>query len=366
MADHYDVLGVKRDASVDEIKKAYRKLARELHPDVNPSPDAQERFKLVTHAYDVLSDPSQRQQYDRGPQQGFGGEGFSDFGDIFSTFFGGGSSQRGPRSRRERGQDALLRVDVDLAEVVFGVHKDIEVDTAIVCETCAGTCCQPGTAPVPCDICHGTGSISRAVRSLLGNVMTSSPCGSCRGYGTVIATPCITCQGQGRVRARRSIPLDVPAGVDTGVRLQMSGSGEAGPAGGPNGDLYFEVKVRHDEVFSRDNDDLLCTLEIQMTDAILGTTTTFAGLDGDVTLELKPGTQGADIVTVRDRGITHLRGSGRGDLRVGIHVITPMKLSGKERALVESFAKGRKITAPKLSEFQQGMFSKIRDRFFNV
>ncbi|GAB2820204.1 molecular chaperone DnaJ [Alpinimonas psychrophila] len=366
MADHYDVLGVKRDASVEEIKKAYRKLARELHPDVNPSPDAQERFKLVTHAYDVLSDPSQRQQYDRGPQQGFGGEGFSDFGDIFSTFFGGGSSQRGPRSRRERGQDALLRVDLDLAEVVFGIHKDIEVDTAIVCETCSGTCCQPGTAPVPCDICHGTGSISRAVRSLLGNVMTSSPCGSCRGFGTVIATPCTTCQGQGRVRARRSIPLDVPAGVDTGVRLQMAGSGEAGPAGGPNSDLYFEVKVRHDEVFSRDNDDLLCTLEIQMTDAILGTTTTFAGLDGDVTLELKPGTQGADIVTVKDRGITHLRGSGRGDLRVGIHVITPMKLSGKERDLVESFAKGRKATAPKLSEFQQGMFSKLRDRFFNV
>ena len=157
MADHYDVLGVRNDASVDEIKKAYRKLARELHPDVNPSPDAQERFKLVTHAYDVLSDPSQRQQYDRGPQQGFGGEGFSDFGDIFSTFFGGGQQQRGPRSRRERGQDALLRVDLTLADVVFGIHKDIEVDTAIVCETCSGTCCQPGTAPVPCDICHGTG-----------------------------------------------------------------------------------------------------------------------------------------------------------------------------------------------------------------
>ena len=366
MADHYDVLGVRNDASVDEIKKAYRKLARELHPDVNPSPDAQERFKLVTHAYDVLSDPSQRQQYDRGPQQGFGGEGFSDFGDIFSTFFGGGQQQRGPRSRRERGQDALLRVDLTLADVVFGIHKDIEVDTAIVCETCSGTCCQPGTAPVPCDICHGTGSISRAVRSLLGNVMTSSPCGSCRGYGTIIATPCTTCQGQGRVRARRSIPLDIPAGVDTGVRLQMSGSGEAGPAGGPNGDLYFEVKVAHDEIFSRDNDDLLCTLEIQMTDAILGTTTTFTGLDGEITLELKPGTQGADVLTVKDRGITHLRGSGRGDLRVGIHVITPLKLSGKERELIETFAKGRKSTAPKLSEFQQGIFSKLRDRFFSA
>ena len=368
MADHYEVLGVDRDASADEIKKAYRRLARELHPDVNPSADASERFKLVTHAYDVLSDAQQRQQYDRGPQDGFpggGGQGFGGFGDIFETFFGQGAqgSSRGPRSRRERGQDALLRVEVSLDEVIFGTHRDLEVDTAVLCETCQGSCCQPGTSPVTCDICHGSGQIQRTVRSLLGNVMTASPCGTCRGYGTVIATPCSTCQGQGRVRARRTIPVDVPAGVDTGLRLQMPGSGEVGPAGGPSGDLYLEIKVKHHDIFSRNGDDLLCTLEVQMTDAILGSTTTLAALDGDIEIEVKPGTQSTEIVTIKGRGVTKLRGNGRGDLRVGIQVVTPTKLGHRERELVAEFAKHYKPQKPALTHFQQGLFSKLRDRF---
>jgi len=368
VADHYEVLGVDRNATPEEIKKAYRRLARELHPDVNPSAEAQERFKLVTHAYDVLSDPQQREQYDLGPQAGFGGaQGFGGFGDIFETFFGGGGGgARGPKSRRERGQDALLRVEVDLDEVIFGAHRDLEVDTAVICETCHGSCCQPGTAPVTCDICHGTGQIQRSVRSLLGNVMTSSPCGSCRGYGTVIATPCVTCQGQGRVRARRTVAVDIPAGVDTGLRLQMPGSGEAGPAGGPNGDLYLEIKVRHHDVFSRDGDDLLCTLEVSMTDAILGKQTTVKALDGDIPVELRPGTQSAEILTVKGRGITRLRGSGRGDLRIGVQVVTPAKLDRKERELIEQFAAHRKPEAPTLAHFQQGLFAKLRDRFLNV
>jgi len=366
LADHYEVLGVARDATTDEIKKAYRRLARQLHPDVNPGADASERFKSVTHAYDVLSDAKQRQQYDRGGQGGGGFDNgqFGNFGDIFETFFGGGGGgSRGPRSRRERGQDALLRVELDLDEVIFGTHRDIEVDTAVVCDTCSGTCCQPGTAPVTCDICHGTGNIQRAVRSLLGNVMTSSPCGSCRGYGTIIATPCVTCQGQGRVRARRKVPVDIPAGVDTGLRLQMPGSGEAGPAGGPNGDLYLEMKVRHHDVFSRDGDDLLCTLEIPMTSAILGTTTTVSALDGDIEVDLRPGVQSGEILTIKDRGVTKLRGSGRGDLRIGVQVLTPTKLDHKERELIEAFAARHKVPAPSLSHFQQGLFAKLRDRF---
>ncbi len=364
MADHYEVLGVSRDASVDDVKKAYRKLARQLHPDVNPSPDAQERFKLVTHAYEVLSDPVQRQNYDMGGsgQQGFPG-GFSDFGDIFSTFFGGGQSA-GPRSRKERGQDALLMLDVELADVIFGVEKSLEIDTAVVCEVCEGSCAQPGTSAVTCDICRGSGSIARTVRSLLGNVMTQSPCGSCRGYGTVIAHPCSACSGQGRVRARRSVTVDVPAGVDTGLRLQMPGSGEAGPAGGPNGDLYLEIRVRQHDVFSRAQDDLLCTLDVSMTDAILGTKTTFEGLDGDIDIEIKPGVQSADVLTVKNRGITKLRGHGRGDLRVGIHVVTPSKLSNKEKELIASFAAGRKADGPALAPYQQGIFAKLRGRFF--
>lgn len=365
VADHYEVLGVDRNATPDEVKKAYRKLARKLHPDVNPSPEAAEQFKLVTHAYDVLSDPQQRERYDLGPQPEFGGGGFGGFGDIFETFFGGGGS-RGPKSRRERGQDALLRVEVDLDEVIFGTHRDLEVDTAIVCETCQGSCCQPGTVPVTCDICHGTGQIQRSVRSLLGNVMTATPCGSCRGYGTVIATPCVTCQGQGRVRARRTVAVDIPAGVETGLRLQMPGSGEAGPAGGPNGDLYLEMKVRHHDVFSRDGDDLLCTLEVSMIDAILGKAAAVSALDGDIEVELKPGTQSAEVVTIRGRGITRLRGSGRGDLRIGIQVVTPHKLDRKERELIEQFAEVNKPEAPVLAHFQQGLFAKLRDRFTGV
>lgn len=365
MPDHYEVLGVARDASPEEIKRAYRRLARQLHPDVNSGPEAAEKFKLVTHAYDVLSDPQQRQQYDLGPQAGFGG-GFGGFGDIFESFFGGGGSRSGPRSRRERGQDALLRIEVDLGEVIFGTKRDFEVDTAVVCETCGGSCCAPGTHPVTCDICHGTGHLQRTVRSLLGNVMTSSPCGSCRGYGTVIPTPCPSCAGQGRVRARRTISVDIPAGVDTGLRLQLPGQGEVGPAGGPRGDLYLEVKVRHHDIFSRNGDDLLATLEVQMTDAMLGTKTVIQALDGDVPIEIKPGTQSAEVITVPDRGVTRLRGTGRGDLKIGIQVVTPTKLDSRQAELIRQFASLRKPPAPQLAKFQQGLFQKLRDRFLNI
>jgi molecular chaperone DnaJ len=369
VADHYEVLGVSREASPDEIKKAYRRLARELHPDVNPGAEASERFKLVTHAYDVLSDPEQRARYDMGGGDSpFGGAGgFGGFGDIFETFFGAAGGARGgrPRSRRERGQDALVRITLQLGDVVFGVHRDIEVDTAVLCDTCQGSCCQPGTSPVTCDICHGTGHVQRQVRSLLGNVVTSQPCGSCQGYGTTIPYPCATCQGQGRVRSRRTVSLDIPAGVESGLRLQLPGSGEVGPAGGPNGDLYIEVTVAPHEVFSRDDDDLLATLEVSMPDAVLGTTTTIESLDGPVELEIRPGVQSGDVLTVKGRGITPLRGSQRGDLRVGVHVVTPTRLDAKQRALIEEFAARTRAPSPQLAEFHQGVFAKLRDRFRN-
>ncbi|UXW87615.1 molecular chaperone DnaJ [Microbacterium azadirachtae] len=366
MTDHYEVLGVSRDASEDEIKKAYRRLARQLHPDVNPSEEAAERFKLVTHAYDVLSDADSRRRYDMGGDQngngGFGG--FGGFGDIFETFFGGGGARAArPRSRRERGQDALVRVTLDLADVVFGVHRDIEVDTAVLCETCQGSCCAEGTSPVTCDICGGSGHVQQQVRSLLGNVITTAPCGSCEGFGTTIPFPCQTCNGQGRVRSRRTVGLDIPAGVETGLRLQLPGSGEVGRAGGPNGDLYVEVTVTPHPRFSREGDDLLATLEVAMSDAILGTTTTIESLDGPVELEIRQGLQSGDVLTIKGRGITPLRGSQRGDLRVGVQVLTPTKLDHKQRQLIEDFAKRTKAPEPKLAEFHQGLFSKLRDRF---
>ncbi|MGN8025599.1 molecular chaperone DnaJ [Microbacterium sp. 22242] len=366
MTDHYEVLGVSRDASEDEIKKAYRRLARQLHPDVNPSEEAAERFKLVTHAYDVLSDADSRRRYDMGGDaNGYGGfGGFGGFGDIFETFFGGGGARAArPRSRRERGQDALVRVTLELGDVVFGVHRDIEVDTAVLCETCQGSCCQAGTSPVTCDICGGSGHVQQQVRSLLGNVITTAPCGSCEGFGTTIPFPCQTCNGQGRVRSRRTVGLDIPAGVETGLRLQLPGSGEVGRAGGPNGDLYVEVTVAPHPRFSRDGDDLLATLEVAMSDAILGTTTSIDSLDGPVELEIRQGLQSGDVLTIKGRGITPLRGTQRGDLRVGVQVLTPTKLDHRERQLIEDFAKRTKAPAPRLAEFHQGLFSKLRDRF---
>lgn len=363
VADHYETLGVTREATPEEIKKAYRRLARELHPDVNPSEEASERFKGVTHAYDVLSDPEQRQRYDMGGgQSDMGG-----FGDIFETFFGGGGfggGQRGPRSRSERGDDAMIRVDVTLEEVIFGVQREVTINTAVLCGACQGSCCQPGTQPVTCDVCHGQGQVQRQVRSLFGNVVTMHPCGSCHGYGTVIEHPCVECAGKGRVRERRTIPVDIPSGIDTGTRLQMRGGGEVGPGGGPNGDLFIEFRVTHDDIFSRDGNDLLCTMQLAMTDAILGVESTVPALDGEVAVEIPAGTQSGDIITVRGRGIQALRSTSRGDLKIAVQVATPEKLSSREKDLVRQLATLRKDAPPHLGEFQQSFFGKIRDRFF--
>lgn len=359
MADHYEVLGVGRDATEDQIKKAYRKLARELHPDVNDAPDAQERFKLVTHAYEVLIDVEERRKYDMGGNDPFGG-GFG-FGDIFDTFFGGGQA-RGPRSRAERGQDALIRVDMTLDEVIFGAAKEIEIDTAVLCETCSGSCCQPGTSPSTCDICRGSGSIQRQVRSLLGNVMTSQPCGACRGFGQVITDPCSSCRGQGRVRARRNLELNIPAGVEDGLRLQLSGQGEVGFAGGPQGDIYVDVSVRAHEIFSRQGDDLHCTLEVPLHDAVLGNRAKIETFDGEVEVQIDAGSQSGDQIHLKHKGVTHLRGAGRGDLFVTLQVQTPSKLDSKQKELFRQLASMRKADEIKLTKHSQGQFSKRKNK----
>ena len=364
--DHYDALGVARDASQDEIKKAYRKLARELHPDVNPADDAAERFKLVTHAFDVLGDPEQRRNYDMGGQGGQGGmPGFGSMGDVFDAFFGGGQ-QRGPRSRQERGNDALLRVDIDLVDTIFGGERSIEVDTAALCETCSGSCCSPGSSPQRCDVCGGSGSLQRQVRSLLGNIVTSTPCGSCRGYGTVSAAPCPTCAGHGRVRARTTLDVKIPSGVDSGMRIHLPGAGEVGEAGGPSGDVYVEFTVEPHDLWARQGDDLLATIQIDMVDAIRGVRTSLEALDGAMDIDIKAGAQSGDVVTVKSRGISHLRGSGRGDAKVGVQVVIPQKLSKAESALIEEFAKLRPATEPHFAEHRQGLFAKLRDRFFGA
>lgn len=349
MADHYETLGVSRSASSEEIKKAYRKLARELHPDVNDSDAAQERFKLVTHAYEVLGDDQSRRRYDSGgDSQSFG------FGDIFETFFGGG--QRGPRSRAERGQDALLRVELSFEEAIFGVEKSIPVDTAVLCDTCNGSCAKPGTSPRVCDICHGSGQVQTQVRSLLGAMVTTSPCGSCRGYGHVIPEPCLDCRGQGRVRARRDIELKIPAGVEDGIRLQLSGSGEVGFGGGPSGDLYVDVSIAPHQLFGRSGDELTCELELPLHEAALGTLVKIKTFDGELELQIPAGSQTGDTVSVKGKGFGRLRQSGRGDLVVTLSVKIPTKLDSKQKELFRTLAGLRKADTAGLVPRKSGAF----------
>lgn len=370
MSDYYEVLGVSRDASPEEIKRAYRKLARQLHPDVNPSPEAGERFKTVSQAYDVLSDPEKRHSYDLGGSgfpggaAGFGA-GFS-FSDIMDAFFGGGAAPgRGPRSRQQRGQDALIRLDVDLHEAAFGAERDLSIDTAVVCPTCAGEGAQPGTGTRQCEVCHGRGEVQQIQRSFLGQVMTSRPCVACHGFGTVIAHPCLECSGEGRVRTRRTLTLKVPAGVDTGTRIQLRGEGEVGPGGGPPGDLYVEVNVRAHATFTRRGDDLHCTVELPMTAAALGTTLSLESLDGEELLDVQPGTQSGQVVTLRGKGVTHLRASGRGDLVVHIDVQTPTRLDEEQERVLRELAvlRGEERPEARLAPAQGGIFSRLRDAF---
>ena len=349
MADHYETLGVSRGASSEEIKKAYRKLARELHPDVNDSDDAQERFKLITHAYEVLGDDQASRRYETGgDSQSFG------FGDIFETFFGGG--QRGPRSRAERGQDALLRVELSFEEAIFGVEKSIPVDTAVLCDTCNGSCAKPGTSAKVCDICHGSGQVQTQVRSLLGAMVTTSPCGSCRGYGHVIPEPCLDCRGQGRVRARRDIELKIPAGVEDGIRLQLSGSGEVGFGGGPSGDLYVDISIAPHQLFGRSGDELTCELELPLHEAALGTLVKIKTFDGEIELQIPAGSQTGDTLSVKGKGFGRLRQSGRGDLIVTLSVKIPTKLDSKQKELFRTLAGLRKADTAGLVPRKSGAF----------
>jgi molecular chaperone DnaJ len=345
MADLYETLGVSRDATADEIKRAYRKLARELHPDINPDPDVQDRFKEVTAAYDVLSDDSKRRQYDMGGNP-FGGNagGFNGgfgFDDIMSAFFGQGAQSRGPRSRARAGQDALIRVEVTLEEACFGVERELTVESAVRCEKCSGSGCQDGTAPTTCGICKGRGETQQVTRSILGQVMTSRPCAACQGFGTTITSPCRECHGDGRVRSRQTINVKIPGGVETGNRIQLAGRGEVGPGGGPAGDLYVEIIQSEHEYLVRDGDTLHLTLTIPFSTATLGTKTKVMTLDGEVEVDIKAGTQSGAQIPLKGKGMTRLRGSGRGDLIVHLEVLTPTKLNREQEELIKKFAELR-------------------------
>jgi molecular chaperone DnaJ len=380
--DYYELLGVSRSATPEELKKAYRRLARQLHPDVNDAPDAADRFKEVTTAYEVLSDPQKRSVYDRGGNPlggsggtgGFGGAGFS-FDDIMDAFFGGGGSARGPRSRVQRGQDALLRLQVDLAEAAFGVTHEIKVDTAVVCTRCDGSGAEEGSDTVTCGTCHGHGEVQHVQRTPLGSVRTARPCPACQGFGTVIQDPCHECNGDGRVRSRRSLTVSIPAGVDQGTRIQLAGEGEVGPGGGPPGDLYIEVEVARHPVFTRKGDQLRCQVTLPMTAAALGTHVDLPTLEADlpdhegpdtVGLEVPSGTQSGDTLTLRGQGVPRLRGPGRGDLVVQVVVETPEHLDDEQRDLLKQLAALRGEERPEAqlgATHRGGVFGRIKDAF---
>lgn len=369
MTDYYEVLGVARDATPEEIKRAYRKLARQYHPDV-AGPDSAERFKEITAAHEVLSNPEKRRMHDLGggmPGMSGSGAGFG-FSDIFETFFqaaAGGGASRGPASRVRRGQDALIRIDVDLSEAAFGVARELTIDTAVTCTTCHGTCCRPGSGPITCVECQGRGSVQRVARSFLGNVMTTAPCAACGGFGTVIPDPCPECSGEGRVRTRRTITVNVPAGVDSGTRIKLSGQGEVGPGGGPAGDLYVEVREKKHSLFTRRGDDLHCTVELPMTAAALGTVISMETLDGEHEVDIRPGTQPDDVVTLRGFGVGHLQSSGRGDLHIHVHLTIPREMTAEQEDLLRQLAglRGEERPEARVSPVKSSVFRKLRDTF---
>jgi molecular chaperone DnaJ len=377
MSDYYEILGVSRDASAEEIKKAYRKLARQYHPDVNDSDDAHERFKEIGRAFQVLSDPQKRQIYDlggdplatgggAGPGAGFG-QAFT-FTDIMDAFFGQtGATTRGPRPRVRRGQDALIPLRITLAEAAFGTTREIKVDTAVVCPTCHGSGADAGSRPVTCVICHGRGEVTHTQRSFLGEVRTMRPCPNCRGYGTTIPDPCTECSGDGRVRSRRTVTVKIPSGMDTGIRVQLSGQGEVGPGGGPPGDLFVELEVEPHEIFTRSGDDLHCTVTLPMTAAALGTRIELPTLEDDtVPVDIRPGTQSGAEIVISGRGVPQLRHTGRGDLVVRIVVETPARLDDEQAELLRRLASLRDEEQPEgqvQPTLPRSVFGRLRDAF---
>lgn len=381
--DYYEILGVDRGASQEEIKKAYRRLARQYHPDLNPgNKEAEEKFKEIQEAYDVLSDPEKRSRYDQFGHAGveggagagsgpggfggfdFGGAGFGGFDDILDMFFGEALGGRRRRRGPERGADVRLDLDISFEEAAFGTEKEVGVPRLERCPDCGGSGAAPGTGPVTCPACGGSGQVTITQRTPLGYYQTIRTCQQCQGMGTIISHPCKTCRGRGQVQRTRKIRIKIPPGVDTGARLRLAGEGEAGERGGPPGDLYVYINVLPHKVFRREGFDILCEVPISMVQAALGDEIEVPTLEGKAHLIIPEGTQSGTSFRLKGKGIPRLNGAGRGDQHVVVRVVIPKDLTEREKELLREFARlrGWHPTA-KDTEKEKGFFRKVKDAF---
>src|SRR2546423_1000389 len=365
--DYYEVLGVARAADAGEIKRAFRGLARELHPDVSDAPDAQERFREVVEAYEVLSKRETRELYDRFGHAGHGGGGFThtqfDFGslnDLFAAFFGDDLFGVGARATRSRGADLGVRVEIELAEAASGTKREVPFPVAVTCATCSGSGAAPGTSPVTCGTCGGSGRLQRVSRSAFGEFVRSQTCPACRGAGQQIEDPCPTCRGDGRTVEERKLEVEIPRGIHDGQQIRISGEGHAVGGGARAGDVYVEVRVRPDPRFVREGDHIFSTVDLTITEAALGATVTVPTLDGEAELEFPEGTQPGEIRVLRGRGMPVLQGFGRGDQRVLVNVAVPRRLNDEQRRLLEEFARS---TDDETYSVDEGFFEKLKSAF---
>ncbi len=377
--DYYEVLGVARNANKDELKKAYRRLARQYHPDVNSEADASERFKEINEAYEMLSDENMRARYDRfghaGVENGAGGfsggfdGGFGSVADIFEEFFGGAFSGGGSGRRRRRGprRGADLRYDLKISfeEAVFGVEKDIDVTRPAICPSCSGSGAEPGSQPKGCPTCNGSGEVRRVQQSILGSFVNVATCPTCQGTGEVIETPCQTCHGRKQVQETRNLKVKIPAGVDNDTQIRLTNEGAPGVDGGPPGNLFVVIRVLEHKIYERRGDDIWIDLEINVAQAALGDEIHVPTIDGEEKLSVPPGTESGKVFRLKGKGVPHLdrsgRGAdvGRGDQHVLIHVSIPKKLSEEQRDLFEKLA--RTLGKEVVPQREKGIFSQLKD-----